>query len=83
MPKMPTAITRAISEEIVNIMKQGLNVGKYKWTRKELYNEIRKIFGPNIKSNKVCYILEEYQGGLMTPWWKSTYDDKVTWELYE
>jgi hypothetical protein len=83
MPKMPSAITRAILVEIVNLMRQSFNTGKYKWTTKELSNEIRKILGPNITNDKVRYILEEYQGGILTPWWKSTYGDKVTWELYE
>lgn len=83
MPKMPRIITRAISEEIVNIMRQGLDTGKYEWTTTELSNEIRNIFGPHMSDNKVRYILEEYQGGILTPWWKSTHGNKVIWELNE
>lgn len=80
---MSSAITCAILEEIVNVMRQGFNIGRYKWTTKELSNDIRKILGPNITNDKVRYILEEYQGCILTPWRKSTYGDKVTWELYE
>lgn len=57
MPKMPRNITRAISEEIVNIMRLGLDTGKYEWTTTELSNEIRNIFGPHMLDNKVRYIL--------------------------
>lgn len=83
MPKMPMVITRAISEEIVNIMRQGPNTGKFEWTTAELSNEIRNFFGPHIPDDKVRYILEEYQGGILTPWWKSTYGNKVIWVLNE
>ena len=80
MPKMPMVITRAISEEIVNIMRQGPDTGKFEWTTAELSNEIRNFFGPHIPDDKVRYILEEYQGGILTPWWKSTYGGHVKWE---
>lgn len=34
MPKMPTAITLAISEEIIDIMRQGFNTWESNWATK-------------------------------------------------
>lgn len=82
MTTIPTDYTMSIIDDIVIAMNNGLLNNKDSWTVTELTDELTNKFYRNISKHQVRYILEEYQGCEFSPWWKQTYDGKVTWGLY-
>lgn len=83
MTTIPTDYTMSIIDDIVIAMNDGLLNNKDSWTVAELTDELTNKFYRNISKQQVRYILEEYQGCEFSPWWKSTYGNKVIWVLNE
>lgn len=79
MTTIPTNYAMSIIDDIVIAMNNGLRNNKDSWTVTELTDELTNKFHRYISKHQVRYILEEYQGGILTPWWKSTHGNKVIW----